>query len=57
MKLTLDMGYTVDMKEGVTPSEYSIVIYNDQNVPRARITVEVKPNGELLINEKTSGML
>jgi hypothetical protein len=57
MKLTLDMGYTVDMKEGITPARYSIVIFNDQNEPRARITVEVKPNGELLINDQASGIL
>lgn len=57
MMLTLDMGYTVDMKEGVTPANYSIVIFNDENQPRARVKIEVKPNGELLINEQTSGML
>lgn len=57
MLLSLDMGYSVDMKEGVTPSKYTIIIYTSENIPRAQILVRVEPSGELLINEVSSGMI
>jgi len=57
MKITLDMGYAVDMKEGVEPSEYVIYILNDENIRRACIEISVKKNGELYINDTKSGMI
>ncbi len=57
MNITLDMGYAVDMKEGVEPSEYVIYIVNDDNERRARINISVKENGELYINDTMSGMI
>ena len=57
MKLSLDMGYSVDMKDGITPAAYTIYIFNKENEKRARIEILVKKNGELLINDKMSGMI
>lgn len=57
MKLTLDMGYAVDMKEGVQAPTFEIFILNTDRKRRARILVEVKENGELLINGIQSGMI
>ena len=57
LKLSLDMGYSVDMKERVTPSEYTIFIFDDEGEKRARIEIRVEENGELLINDKMSGMI
>lgn len=57
MKLNLDMGFSEDLKEGLVPSIFHIYIINDNKTRRTQIKVEVKPNGELLINEVVSGMI
>lgn len=57
VKLTLDMGYAVDMKDRITPSSYVILVENSQKQPRAKVLVEVEENGRLLINHEFAGML
>ncbi len=57
MKLGLEMGYTEDLKEGILPPVFEVLILNDDKETRAKIKVEVRPNGELLINEVVSGMI
>ena len=57
MKITLDMGYAVDMKEGVTDAEFTIFIIDENKDPRAQVLVRIEENGELLINEIPSGMI
>jgi len=57
MKITLDMGYAVDMKEGVTDATFTILLINDDKEPRAQVLVRVQENGELYINEVRSGMI
>ncbi len=57
MKITIDMGYAVDMKEGVTDSTFTILIIDSNKEPRAQIHISVLENGELLINEMPSGMI
>lgn len=57
MKITLEMGFAVDLKERVVPGDFTIYIMDKNNKHRAKIFVEVKPNGELLINTIPSGMI
>ncbi len=57
MKLTLEMGFSADLKEKTVPSIFRIYILDENRNPRGQIKVEVKSDGELLINEVTSGMI
>lgn len=57
MKINLEMGFAVDLKEGTVPGNFTLYIMDKNNSRRAKIFVEVKPSGELLINNISSGMI
>jgi hypothetical protein len=57
LKVLMVMGYSADLKEKVVPADFYLYIINDQNEPRGQIHVEVKSNGELLINGISSGLI
>jgi hypothetical protein len=57
LKVSLEMGFAVDLKEGAVPGDFTIFIMDKGNNRRARIFVEVKSNGELLINTISSGRI
>ena len=53
----IDMGFTDDMKDGVTPNQYNIHFMNREKVVQSRVVLEVLEDGTFLINEKVHGRL
>ena len=53
----IDMGFTDDMKDGVTPNQYNIHFMNREKIVQSRVVLEVLEDGTFLINEKVHGRL
>lgn len=56
--LKLDLGFTDDMKDRVTPHEYIIAFLGDESKePLSKIVIFVEENGTLLVNGEKRGKL
>lgn len=53
----LDMGFSDDLKDRVTPHKYSIYFYNKDKERVSRIVIEVAENGDLLLNGEFHGRI
>ena len=53
----IDMGFTDDMKDGITPNQYNIHIMDRHKVVQSRVVLQVLEDGTFLINEKVHGRL
>jgi hypothetical protein len=51
----IDLGYTDDMKDRVTPHEYNIYILSADKKEVSRIHLFVKENGEFYVNDEMRG--
>ena len=53
----LDMGFSDDLKDRVTPYKYSIHFYNKDKKRVSKIVIEVAENGDLLLNGEFHGRI
>ncbi|MEM6362697.1 MAG: hypothetical protein AAF149_10715 [Bacteroidota bacterium] len=53
----LDMGFSDDVKDRVTPHQYTIYFYNKTKEPISKIAIEVAENGDLLLNGEFHGRI
>lgn len=58
MVFKLDLGFTDDMKDRVTPHEYTIAFLGDKSKePLSKIVILVEEDGTLMVNEEKRGKL
>lgn len=53
--LKIDMGYTTDMKDRVTPHEYILVFYDKKRNESSRIVIFVGKDGAFVVNGEKRG--
>ena len=53
----LDMGFSDDVKDRVTPHQYTIYFYNKTKEPISKIAIEVAENGDPLLNGEFHGRI
>lgn len=53
--INLDMGFTEDMKDRVTPHEYTLYFLNDKKKQLSRIHLFIGEEGDFLVNGTTRG--
>ena len=53
----IDMGFTDDMKDGVTPNRFNIHFIDQQKTLKSRVVLEVLEDGTFLVNERVHGRL
>ena len=53
----LDLGYTNDIKDGVTANEYTILLMSAQKVPVNKIIIFIAQDGSYFVNGEKRGRL
>lgn len=53
----IDMGFAEDIKDRIVPHSYSVYFMDKAKNIHSRITIEVKKDGELLLNQQVYGKL
>ncbi|ELR73890.1 hypothetical protein C900_00054 [Fulvivirga imtechensis AK7] len=57
MAFDIDMGFAEDIKDRIVPHSYSVYFMDKAKNILSQITIEVKKDGELLLNEQVYGKL
>ncbi len=52
---TLDLGFTDDMKDRVTPYEFTLILMSDDKEETSRIIMLIEPDGTFLVNGMRRG--
>ncbi len=53
--ITLDVGYTDDVKDGVAPHEFTALLYSDARKATSRIHFDIMEDGTFMVNEEKKG--
>lgn len=53
--IKLDIGFIDDVKDGVTPNEYTIVLYSESKSPISRIHMIIMEDGTFMVNNEKKG--
>ncbi|MCU0368395.1 MAG: hypothetical protein MUF39_06155 [Cyclobacteriaceae bacterium] len=53
--LTLDIGFIDDVKDQITPNNYTLTIFSDSKKPVSRIYMEILEDGTFLVNAEKRG--
>lgn len=51
----LDLGFTADMKDHITPHEYTVVFLSPERSETGRILIQVDEDGSFLVNGEKRG--
>lgn len=57
MMIKLDLGFTDDIKDGVTANEYRIVFFSPDKEPISRIDILFEKNGSYFVNGERRGKI
>jgi hypothetical protein len=53
--ISLTLGFTDDMKDRVTPHEYTVRFFNDDKKELSRIVIRVETDGSFIVNDEKRG--
>lgn len=53
--IELDLGFTDDMKDRVTPHEYSLTFMDDKKLPVDKIVINIAEDGSFFVNGEKRG--
>ena len=53
--INLEMGFIKDIKEGIVPNEYDIVLISDNKKPTSHIQISVQKDGTYVVNNMING--
>ncbi|HET9486931.1 MAG TPA: hypothetical protein VFO54_05835, partial [Chryseosolibacter sp.] len=53
--LVMDLGFTDDMKDRVTPHEYTLTFVSEEKVPLEVILIKVDEDGSFFVNGEKRG--
>jgi hypothetical protein len=53
--ITLDLGFTDDMKDRVTPHEYSLTFITSDKSPVDKIVIRIEEDGSFYVNDEKRG--
>ncbi len=54
-KYTIDLGFTDDIKDRVTPHEYTFFLISDDKEETSRIVLLIEPDGSFMVNGSRRG--
>lgn len=57
LKLVLDLGFAVDLKDQVAPNEYYILVQNKDKESISRIVIRFDPTGDFYLNDELYGKI